>query len=311
VPKVNPQTLNLNVLGRTVTAINLEPGTRDWIRSWWEHSRYDGYLRSDYVVQIIRDETVTAETPNQFETPLSIRDIPLDAHAGVNEIWITGQTCLIKALFDQSKCVVRYSGSDSLELNAALDHMIAESMTASGLLPLHASVAARNGKATAFLGPSGRGKTTTLLYALKNGWQPVSEDFSWLDPESMMVFGWGDRMRLLPDSYQLLCSWYPSIESKSIDRKKYTVLYSDFGLEVLPAKLEQIIWLERDSEKNSCLNSLSNTQAVMSLWVSTGLPLNKASYFPVNKVISQIISQLDCKNLLLGGEKPFSDVQFN
>ncbi|NJK46119.1 MAG: hypothetical protein HC933_19310 [Pleurocapsa sp. SU_196_0] len=44
-----------------------------------------------------------------------------------------------------------------------------EALRASGLIPLHAAMADKGGRATAFLGASGRGKTTSLITAMTRG----------------------------------------------------------------------------------------------------------------------------------------------
>jgi hypothetical protein len=91
------------------------------------------------------------------------------------------------------------AGVGGADLHAALYLALCESLRASGLLPLHAAVVVRDGRATALCGPSGVGKSTTLLTALHAGWTPLAEDLSWLDPASLTLHGWDRGVRLWPE----------------------------------------------------------------------------------------------------------------
>jgi hypothetical protein len=113
-------------------------------------------------------------------------------------IWIGDVTTGIRIELLEDQMVAQAWG---VPANVELFHLaIAEGLRASGLISLHASIAARDGQALAFLGPSGRGKTTTLLRSLEAGFVPVCEDFAWCDADTLEVFGFDRGLRLLPDT---------------------------------------------------------------------------------------------------------------
>jgi hypothetical protein len=182
---------------------------------------------------------------------------------------------------------------------------IAEGLRASGLISLHASIAARDGQALAFLGPSGRGKTTTLLRSLAMGFQPVCEDFAWCDPDSLEVFGFDRGLRLLPDTAKRFEAQFgitPSIWQ--VD--KWFVPYSSLNLQRQATTLRTVALLERDPAGETGFEPLAKREAALAFWEASGMPLSRQIQERVSKRISSMVSRLEGRRLRLGqGEIPF------
>lgn len=111
---------------------------------------------------------------------------------------------------------------------AALHLALGEAVRASGLVPLHAAIAiAPNAarRATAFLGASGAGKSTMLLRLMRIGWTPVAEDFGWVDPETLTVYGWDRGVRTWPGTLE---AFRPDLAARSWPRDAHGKLLLDF-----------------------------------------------------------------------------------
>jgi len=182
---------------------------------------------------------------------------------------------------------------------------IHEAVRASGLLPLHCAAAVRPGDdgATAFLGPSGVGKSTTLVTLAQAGWAPVCEDYAWLDPASMRLHAWDHGLRLLPDALErlgppfTLTTGEPSAEKRAV---AYEELAERYGVERLAsARLQRLAWLVRDGGP-SRWDALPRVAAVPVLWEAIGLPLTEPARRLVADHIAELVSSLELRTLRLG-----------
>jgi hypothetical protein len=183
---------------------------------------------------------------------------------------------------------------------AELLHLaIAEGLRASGLISLHSSIAARDGLAIAFLGPSGRGKTTTLLRALEAGFVPTCEDFAWCDPVTLEVFGFDRGLRLLPDTAEVFKQLFgvtPSVWQ--VD--KWFVPYSSLGLERRAVRLAVLAVLERDPDGRTGFENLSKRDAALALWEASGMPILRLVQDRVSQQVAGMVAQLEVRRLRLG-----------
>lgn len=205
------------------------------------------------------------------------------------------------------------SGVDS-RVNSGVDHYllflaIVEALRASGLVSLHAAAAATpDGQVTAFLGPSGRGKTSTLLRAVEAGWAPVSEDILWLEPDTARVYGGEKGVRLLPE---VLATLPPELARRDwgapvVDKVfvPYDALASHYhtahqsGLE-----LARIAVLERDPDApvdTSYWQPLTKQKAALALWQASGLPLTRRARNTIATTIPKLLRDVDVGELHLG-----------
>jgi hypothetical protein len=180
-----------------------------------------------------------------------------------------------------------------------------DAVRASGLLPLHCAAAVRPGEegATAFLGRSGVGKSTTLVALTQVGWAPVCEDLAWLDPNSLTLFGWDHDVRLLPDAIERLgpVSGRPAGVA---DDPKHVVSYQElaarFGVERRTvAPLRRLVRLER-VDGPTRWGTLSRAEAVPPLWESIGLPLAPSTRRQVAWQVPRLIDAVELATLGLG-----------
>jgi hypothetical protein len=77
-----------------------------------------------------------------------------------------------------------------------------EILRASGLYPLHASAAERNGRAVLILGLSGAGKSTCLLSLMQAGWRCLSDDHPLVceTDEGPRILPWPARLELTAET---------------------------------------------------------------------------------------------------------------
>ena len=107
---------------------------------------------------------------------------------GARRSWMTGDRHAgVRLTLAPSAARIRVWNADAPATVLAFRVALCEAMRSAGLAPLHAAVAERSGRATAFLGPSGVGKSTVLRQAVEQGWTPLADDFAWLEPGSLAI----------------------------------------------------------------------------------------------------------------------------
>ncbi len=187
----------LSVLGRTLRADGLSPALDAWLRSHWQfdHEVEDaGFLITLQCCPAPRDWS-PATAP-----PVRAPGVELPCHVVGDGHWRIGDADAgVRLRLHGGGSEIAFWGA---EPSPALFVALYESLRASGLVPLHASVLARDGEATALTARSGTGKSTTLVRAIRAGWEPIAEDFAWLEPGSLRLFGWDRGVHLWPDARQ-------------------------------------------------------------------------------------------------------------
>jgi hypothetical protein len=298
--------IQFEILGRALIVTgSISESLEAGLRSRWDFPEY----RCD--PHPFKLEITNGAMPIGF--PTSASSSTLELFAGTVEcwnlepiIWIGDVTTGIRIELLEGQMIAHTWG---VPANVELFHLaIAEGLRASGLISLHASIAARDGQALAFLGPSGRGKTTTLLRSLEAGFVPVCEDFAWCDPDTLEVFGFDRGLRLLPDTAKFFESQFgitPSIWQ--VD--KWFVPYSSLKFERRAVNLKTIALLERDPEQPTGFGVLSKREAALAFWEASGMPLSRSVQDRVSQRIAGMVSRLEVRRLLLGqGAIPFDQV---
>ena len=178
-----------------------------------------------------------------------------------------------------------------------------EALRASGLLPLHcsAAVAPKERFATAFLAPSGTGKSTTLVRLARAGWDPVCEDFAWYDPTSNRLYGWDEQVRLHAaapgNAGQDTDSPTSAAPKRSLD---YAALETRFGVKHRSvAPLGRLVALRRGTGASGWA-ALSRTETVPVLWEAIGLPLSAFVRAHVAASVARMVDELQRATLHLG-----------
>lgn len=227
------------------------------------------------------------------------------AHRGDEWVWHDGAARVrLRLAQDGARIRFRYGAG----VFPALYVAVSEALRASGLLPVHAAVVVRDGHATALAGPSGTGKTTTLLRLLRRGWRPLAEDLSWLDPATGTLHGWDRGLRLWQDGLerlgQTLERMSPELAaaawSTDPDGKRF-LAWDALGVERVPrARLTRVVLLERDAARPTCLEPLAPRDAVRVLWEATGVPLSAEVRAMVSVHVARMARELEFSRLRLG-----------
>ena len=291
----------LDILGRTLMVVNASQGLIAWLEEHWNFPEHAGQLESDWTFVLEYSDEPEPEGLREQAKPLEGSFNPLEvAWAEDGSVWLLERQGGVRLALEQAAHRVRLHWYGTLEYADALYQGMCEVMRSSGLIPLHASVAARDGKASAFLGPSGTGKTTTLLRAIAAGWTPVSEDFSWLEPESLVLYSWDRKLHLLPDTLKKLEKLFPNVQPEEFNGRKHPVAFEDLAPRLWSCPLSTLVVLERNSERVSEWQPLPKMQALVGFYSSTGVPLFGAVRQPFSDSSGVIIGRLEGKKLVLG-----------
>ncbi len=297
---------SLDLLGRRLTVTDGSESLIAWLEEHWNFPEHAGQLESDWSFVLEYSQHPEPEGLRAQAKPLEGAMNALEvAWFEDGSVWLLeagGGVCLI---LDNEKHRVWLRWYGMLEYTDALYQGLCEALRSSGLIPLHASVAVKDGKATAFLGPSGTGKTTTLLRAIAAGWQPLCEDFGWLEPHTGVLYSWDRKLHLLPDTLQVLERLFPQVEAEDFDGRKHPVDFSSLAQRVWSSPLHTLAVLERDPTQVSERQSLPLLETLVSFYGSTGLPLFKALRQPFSNLSSELLKRLEGQKLVLGrGELP-------
>jgi hypothetical protein len=290
--------LSFSILGRQL--INPDPSLQPWLELYF---RFPYKVNaSNYKIEL--EQNLFANFPHQL--PATILELPeakLEMRNFEGEFWFGTPESGMRFTFDASISKLEWWGQE-IPYNA-LFIGICEGLRLSGLVSLHASIAAKNSSATAFLGPSGRGKTTTLLRASIAGWQIIAEDFSWLIPETMQLYGFDRGLRLLPDTAKVFQHHHPNIQLLEMIAGKYVVPYEQLGVQRQAVKLERLAVLERNSDAISSWKVLPKREGALALWEANGVPFTPDAQNFVSNVIPKLLTTLKLETLVLGqGELP-------
>ena len=297
--------LSFAILGRPFAARNVSEPLAAWLREGWEFADqvaapHPFAIAVEGAAAAPPDAAVTW-TEQEIAVPgrvLRFRNAgPLwrmgDERAGLRlEL---GDTAARLALWGEGR-------GDVSELRHGLYVALTEALRASGLVPLHAAVAARDGECVAWLGASGAGKSTTLLYAAAAGWRAIAEDLCWLEPESLRVHGWDRGVRCLPGTLERL---FPGLDaSRPGPDGKRVVAYDRLrAAEPRASVLTRLALLRRVAGGESHLEPALVRDAVKALWEATGVPLATRSRDRAATVIGRL-GRLPAMRLVVGDDPP-------
>ena len=297
--------MNFSILGRQL--INSNPSLNPWLNLYFDFP-YEAEA-SNYQIRVLQKLL-----PNfPLELPASILELPdakLEMRRFEGEFWFGRPESGMRFTFGAGISKLEWWGQE-IPYNA-LFIGICEALRLSGLVSLHASIAAKNASATAFLGPSGRGKTTTLLRASLAGWQIIAEDFSWLMPETMNLYGFDRGLRLLPDTAKLFKRHHENIQPLEMISGKYVVPYEQLGVKRQVVKLERIAVLERNPDAISSWRALPKRDGALALWEANGVPFTPDAQNFISSTIPKLLAKLKLETLVLGqGELPLGNTELS
>jgi hypothetical protein len=261
------ENLSFDILGCKFEGKALDQTLREWLLNHWyflEHYHHPVPLKISL--------SISTEAPSSFPLysqpqPLTLTDRQVPFFEG-NPSFLGTQKTGLKMEFMDSQVKLEGWGQ-SHDLIPLLQLALVEALRRAEFIPLHAAVISKNDEATALIAASGIGKTTTFIQAVHSGWQPVCEDFAWLDPRSMKIYGWDKGIRLLPDTYAHFKAIL-KLENLSRDAYgKYYVSYAQLGWQQPSTPvLKRLIFLERD--ENTGWQEISQKEATPKLWSAAG-----------------------------------------
>lgn len=308
-----PKSLSFPIVGRPFTASDVSDDFAQWLYANWRRAEHD-------------------TTPHWFAIRLCIAreaDLPESLRARLPERVATtieaATPVHVTARGDRASALLgSIAGGAYLDLEPGAAHVRAwgvaepsspgrwpllvalhEVVRASGLLPLHGAAAIRPNDtgATAFLGPSGVGKSTTLLGLARAGWAPVCEDFAWLDPDTLRLYAWDHGVRLLPDAIARLGHLTAHALPRDV-RPKRLVTYSEiaerYGVRRhASTQLQRLVRLTRGDGPSRWV-PLPRVAAVPVLWEAIGLPLTTPAQRLVARWIARLVDDVELCTLRLG-----------
>lgn len=282
-------------------------------------ARAEGLLRRLFAFPELADALVSPWRIELTQTSDPVPNLP-DAytaaiHGGTVRVsllsdgcWVSSGDAGVRLNAQGSRAQLTLYGADD-DLAPCLMVAGIEALRLSGLVPLHAAMAAHDAGAVAFTGPSGAGKTTTLLHALRSGWRPVCEDFAWLEPVSMTVFGADRGLRLLPDTLRWLHEVFPHVQPGALEGGKTLVEFADLAPRVWQAPLKAMWKLERRPGDKTHFELLSPSERLMTLFEASGLPVSKLGQALFAAQAPQITARLEVRRAVMStGLEPLSDL---
>lgn len=295
--------LSFPVLGRSLSAAVGSAELEAWIRAhWWfpEHAP-EPY---PYDIRVEELSGPPALEAGSREEVVQLHRVSLTCRVG-DGVWTFGdETAGVRLRVGAEESRVLLWGTEGDGARVVLPALflaLNEAIRASGLVPLHGSVAVRDGEATVFAGRSGVGKSTTLFQAFRAGWEPLAEDFAWLDPASLVVYGWDRGLRLWPEARERFAPDLPAHLFRTDADGKLFLAYD--ALERPPARtgtLRRLALLERDEARPSAWEPLEPRDAVRAWWEAAGVPLHPGTRASLAREIAGLLTRTAASRLVLG-----------
>jgi energy-coupling factor transporter ATP-binding protein EcfA2 len=130
---------------------------------------------------------------------------------------------------------------------------------AQGLVPLHAGCVGRGGRGLLLVGSSGSGKSTVALHSLLNGFDFLTEDSTFVQPDTMLATGIANFLHVRADSLRFLAPAAaaaasirksPVIRRRSgVDKFEFDLRRSPYRLAAAPLRIAAVVLLKADSAR--------------------------------------------------------------
>ncbi len=284
------------LLGRHIHGSSLS-GVVAQIKRLFDFPSHANALPSNWEIRVGHSKASIPKLENAYQAAVHNGFVDIALLNG--STWITlDENAVQLELLPTGAILTTYGSSQGL-MQCMMVGMI-EAIRASGIIPMHTSMASKNGIGTAFTGESGRGKTTTLIHSVKAGFSPICEDFAWLEPNSLQVFGCDRGLRCLPDTLERVKTLFPNIEPIAFETDKHLVPFEQLAPRVWSCRLERLWTLERDLSQPTRLEPLAPAQSVMALYGATGVPLTAETRAQSSLYMASLSKRLEIKRLHIG-----------
>ena len=310
--RADPSAISFPILGRSFRVSNAPPALADWLRTSWHYPEHQLAPHPYRIEMESVSGAPSAPTPGWTPRDVEVPDRSLRFRTSGN-VWEMGDARAgVRAQFDDGAARIEVWGfQNGEELSGGpclgLAVVVSEALRASGLLPLHAAVAARGDAAVAWLGESGTGKSLTLLFAHRAGWRAVAEDLCWLEPEGLGVYGWDRGIRAWPDA---LRRFFPELsDAAAMADGKRGISYQRLGVDrVRSGTLAAIALLGPPADGPSRWEPATSREAVRALWEATGVPLLDRSQDSAARCVARLVRALPAARLVRGdSDLPLGD----
>jgi hypothetical protein len=284
------------LLGRSIQGSSLS-GVAALIRRLFDFPNHANALEINWQIFVVQTQAPIPILENAYQA--AVHQGFVNIATLENSTWITLEENAVQLELNNAGAKLTLHGSNVGLMQCVMVGMI-EAIRASGIIPMHTSIASQNGIGTAFTGESGRGKTTTLIHSLKAGFLPICEDFAWLEPHSLQVFGCDRGLRCLPDTLERVKNLFPNIEPIAFEVDKHLVPFEQLAPRAWQCRLERLWTLERDLTKPTHLEPLPAAQRVMALYGATGVPLTAQTRALSVQHMASLAKRLEIQCLQIG-----------
>ena len=270
-------------------------------------------IRNDHALPL-RDLRTNESLPGAADT----RHLRIDG----KEFWVwevmessdPSSACSVHMLVDDTGVTITAFGSPFTGW-AALTNAFHEAVSLAGLVPFHAAAIHRpafrdvSPQTWMILGPSGRGKTTTVLRALRAGWSAVAEDVCWLHPATLQVLGSDSSIGVRPPSLALLHSVLPgtrALVGGARENAKLLVPFTEFDAVRAPITLTHVVELRGRDDVGLGLSESTALRTAMALYEAAGIPRTDQARATLASTIGRLVDAMCCSALGLGSiDLPF------
>jgi hypothetical protein len=301
----DPGVVAFSILGRPFAARGVSPQLARWLRAYW---LYPEAVRPPHPYAIALETAASA--PADPAGAWTVRDVEIPGRTlrfrNAGDIWATGDAGagLRLELGREAARLLVWGGAEGgdADLYHGLYVGLSEALRASGLVPLHAAVARRGHDTMAWLGASGIGKSTTLLFAVEAGWSPIAEDLCWLEPETLRVHGWDRGVRCRPDTLDRFFPRWKGGEAAADGKQLITYEHLGAG-QPRTGTLTRLAVLGQDATAPSRWDPVNPREVVKALWEATGVPLGEWTRELGAAAVARL-SRVPVARLVLGNTPP-------
>ena len=293
-------------LGRRCTVLGATPDEEAWLRRYWEFAtptarRHPMSLTVRFAHMARRE----AHLPGRCTISTFSNATVVWRQLG-HRRWIAGGNAGgVQLRIDTDEVWIDVWRVDGEETNALVENALflalCEALRSTGLTPLHASIIARDGEAIALTGPSGAGKSTCLLRALDYGWQPIAEDFAWLDVEAGNVYGWDRGIRLTPEGVGNVPVHWRSRPWQAAEDGKLFLSYESFApAKPSAARLTRLALVQNEPGDESAWAPLKLRDRVRVLCEAAGVPICPVNRQDFASRVPSLLARIDVSRLIVG-----------